>query len=49
MQLVPKPYQGVLEVNGKELGLPLLAAIEPLASLPPGTAALRATTAPAGN
>jgi len=32
VQLVPKPYQGVLEVDGKELGLPLLAAVEPLRS-----------------
>ena len=35
VQLVPEPYQGVLEVNGKELGLPLLAAVELPGSLPP--------------
>ena len=40
VQLVPKPYQGVLEVDGKELGRPLLAAVEPLCSLPPGTGPL---------
>jgi len=48
VQLVPKPYQGVLEVDGKELGRPLLAAVEPLASLPPGTGPLHCLTVPAG-
>ena len=48
VQLVPKPYQGVLEVDGKELGRPLLAAVEPLCSLPPGTGPLRCMTVPAG-
>ena len=48
MQLVPKPYQGVLEVDGKELGRPLLAAVEPLCSLPPGTGPLCSMNVPAG-
>ncbi len=48
VQLVPKPYQGVLEVDGKELGLPLLAAVEPLCSLPLGAGPLGSTTVPAG-
>ena len=48
VQLEPKPFQGLLEVNGKELGLPLLAAVEPLCSLPPGTGPLVPTTVPAG-
>ena len=30
--LDPKPYGGVLEVNGQEVGRPLLAAVEPIAS-----------------
>lgn len=34
VRLVPPPYQGVLEVNGKEVGRPLLTAAEPLSSLP---------------
>ena len=48
VQLVPKPYQGVLEVDGKELGLPLLAAVEPLCSFPPGAGLLGSMTVPAG-
>ena len=48
MQLVPKPYQGVLEVNGKELGLPLLTAVEPLCSQPPGAGPLGSMNVPAG-
>jgi hypothetical protein len=48
MRLVPKPYQGALEVDGKELGLPLLAAVEPLCSLPPGTGPLCPMTVPVG-
>jgi hypothetical protein len=48
VQLVPKPYQGVLEVGGKELGRPLLAAVEPLCSFPPGTGPLGCMTVPEG-
>ena len=48
VHLVPEPYQGVLEVDGKELGRPLLAAVEPLCSLPPGTGPLQCMTVPAG-
>jgi len=48
VQLVPKPYQGVLEVNGKELGRSLLTAVEPLCSLPPRTGPLQCITVPAG-
>ncbi|MEI8375578.1 MAG: hypothetical protein WCJ35_22380 [Planctomycetota bacterium] len=48
VRLVPNPYQGVLEVNGKELGLPLLIAVEPLSLLPPGTGPLSCRTVPAG-
>ena len=47
VQLVPKPYQGVLEVDGKEIGRPLLAAVEPLCS-PPGMGPLGCWNVPAG-
>jgi hypothetical protein len=48
VQIIPKPYQGVLEVNGKEIGRPLLASVEPLCSLPPGTGPLECMSVPAG-
>ena len=34
VHLLPPPYQGVLEVDGREIGRPLLTAVEPLSSLP---------------
>ncbi|MGO9113501.1 MAG: hypothetical protein ACLP9L_30080 [Thermoguttaceae bacterium] len=48
VKIVPKPYEGVLEVNGEERGLPLLAAVEPLGSLPPGMGPLSCMNVPAG-
>ncbi len=48
VHIVPPPYQGVLEVNGKEVGLPLLAAVEPVRSWPPGKGPLDPMTVPAG-
>ena len=34
LHIEPGPYQGVLAVNGREVGRPLLTAVEPLSSLP---------------
>ena len=48
VQLMPKPFQGVLEVDGVEIGRPLLAAVEPLVSHEPGAGPLRCMTVPAG-
>jgi hypothetical protein len=48
VRLLPPPYQGVLEVDGKEVGIPLLSAVEPLSSYPPGTGPLCRMTVPAG-
>ncbi len=40
MAISPRPYQGVLEVVGREIGRPLLTAVEPLLSLPPDSGPL---------
>jgi len=34
VRIVPPPYQGVLEIDGREVGRPLLTAVEPLCSCP---------------
>ena len=38
--LVPPPCRGTLELDGREIGRPLLTAVEPLASCPPGAGPL---------
>ena len=48
VQIVPQPYQGVLEVDGKELGRPLLAAVQPLCSFPPNSGPLACVTVSPG-
>jgi hypothetical protein len=48
LQLAPPPYQGVLEVNGKEIGRPLLTAVEPLSSSPPNEGPLANISVPPG-
>ena len=48
VKIVPPPCQGVLEVDGREVGRPLLAAVEPLRSQPPDAGPLRIVTVPAG-
>jgi hypothetical protein len=48
VELIPRPFQGVLEVDGNEVGRPLLEAVEPLASLPPGKRPLNNLTVSAG-
>ncbi len=48
VHIVPQPYQGVLEVDGKEVGLPRLAAVEPLVSRPAGKGPLCCMSVPAG-
>ena len=47
VQLVPEPCRGVLELDGQEMGRPLLAAVEPLRSYPSGTGPLTAVRVPA--
>jgi hypothetical protein len=48
VRLVPEPYQGSLEVNGKELGRPILIASELLKTCPPGSQPLVSRNVPAG-
>ena len=48
VQIVPQPYQGVLEVDGNELGRPLLTAVAPLCSFPPNTGPLACIAVPTG-
>ena len=48
VQLMPIPYQGVLEVNGKEIGRPLLTAVEPLSSFPANSGPLEHIAVPPG-
>jgi hypothetical protein len=48
VRLIPEPYRGVLEVDGQEVGRPLLTAIEPLRSYPLGTGPLETIHVPAG-
>jgi hypothetical protein len=48
VRLVPAPYQGPLEVNGKELGRPMLTAGELLKTCPAGSQPLTARNVPAG-
>ena len=48
VHLVPQPYQGVLEIDGREVGRPLLTAVEPLCSFPPNDGPLGCVAVPAG-
>jgi hypothetical protein len=48
MSIIPEPYQDILEINGKEVGRPLLTDVEPLVAFPPGRGPLSRTTIPAG-
>ena len=45
---MPQPYQGALAIDGKEIGRPLLAAVEPLCSIPPGTGPLESMNVAGG-
>ena len=48
VHIVPQPCQGVLEIDGREAGRPLLTAVEPLCSIPPNTGPLACIAVPAG-
>ncbi len=48
VHLVPQPYQGVLEIDGREVGRPLLTAVEPLCSCPPNDGPLSCVAVPVG-
>ena len=48
VRLVPAPCRGVLELDGREIGRPLLAAVEPLRSFPPEAGPLEPIRVPAG-
>jgi hypothetical protein len=48
VRLVPKPCRGTIELDGVEIGRPLLAAVEPLRSYTPGTGPLEAIKVPPG-
>jgi hypothetical protein len=49
VHIVPRPCQGVLEIDGREVGRPLLTAVEPLSSFPPDAGPLERIAVPAGN